>query len=445
MPGGSMAGNWLRVLSDTQADTSVLAFLTTLHCALTILRHYRPRGSRNVALLPSLFFVISPWLLPSLLWLIAAFAAHIAWFVMCEKMVPPPAPRKPAAAPRSATPPVLAPAPKPKGFRPLAVLAVLAETPEIRTFRLVRPPGFTFQPGQFLMVKVEIDERPLVRCYSISSSTSAAGYLEISVRNQGQVSGFLHATVRPGMTLAVNGPGGAFVYPAGVRPIVLIAGGIGITPLLSMLRHALEAEPARSVTLLLSARSEAHLPFADELRVLARRHPQFRPAIALSGGSEQPGFFSGRIDASLIQAVVPHLRESVYLMCGPHPMLASMQQTLASLGVPEAQVHFEKFEVATTLAATAGSASAGGSVTVRLQHGGSVVSVRAGQSMLEALEAAGESIPSMCRVGVCGTCRVKLLDGDAAGDFDALDHEDQAAGYVLACVAQPLTNCVIDA
>jgi ferredoxin-NADP reductase len=113
-----------------------------------------------------------------------------------------------------------------------------------------------------------------VRCYSISSPPDTKGYLEISVRRQGLVSGTLHATMRAGATLAINRPAGQFVYPGGDdRPIALVAGGIGITPLLSMLRHAVASDPTRPITLLYSARREHDIAFLNELRVLAARHP----------------------------------------------------------------------------------------------------------------------------------------------------------------------------
>lgn len=391
-----------------------------------------------IVLLPSFFFVISPWLFPSIPWLTANVTAHVAWFIACEKLLTAAEHPRPAAAAVPARPDS-----EPKGFRPLQVLAVFAETPEIRTFRLARPAGFTFKAGQFLMVRVAIDGKPVVRCYSITSAPSVAGYLEISVRKQGRVSELLHSTVKPGTTLDVNGPGGAFVYPPGTNPIVLIAGGIGITPLLCMLRHAVETEPARPVTLILSVKNESQLPFADHLRVLMRRHPQFRAVIALSQGTERQEFVSGRVDAPLIQRAVPNVADAIYLICGPLPMIDAMQALLASLGVPASHIHFEKFEIAQGLAAAATTAADG--VRVRLKRHGGSVAVQPGQSMLEALEKAGESIASMCRVGVCGTCRVQLLEGEADGDFTALDGEDRGAGWVLACVARPRTNCVIDA
>ena len=146
------------------------------------------------------------------------------------------------------------------------MLAVLEESPTIRTFRLARPAPFTFDAGQFLTVRVQVDGQAHVRCYSISSAPEATGYLEISVKRQGLVSGMLHATLRPGSSLLVKPPAGRFTYPAGDdRPVALVAGGVGITPLISMLRHGVAADPGRPITLLYSARGRRELVFWDEL------------------------------------------------------------------------------------------------------------------------------------------------------------------------------------
>jgi ferredoxin-NADP reductase len=148
------------------------------------------------------------------------------------------------------------------------VVAVFDETPDVRTFRMARPEGFEFKAGQFLTIRVRADGKEHVRCYSISSPPDARGHLEITVKRIGLVSGALHATVRPGSMLSVRPPGGAFVYPTGEdRPLVLIAGGVGITPLMSMLRHAIDAEPWRPVTLFYSVRTVEDIAFRDELRM----------------------------------------------------------------------------------------------------------------------------------------------------------------------------------
>ena len=148
-----------------------------------------------------------------------------------------------------------------RGFTQTPMLAVIDESPDIKTIRVQRPAGFDFVAGQFLPVRIRVDGKEQVRCYSISSSPFTEGFLEISVKRQGLVSNALHATARPGGILTVKAPNGHFTYPSGDdRPLVLLAGGVGITPLVSMLRYAVHSEPSRPVTLICGLLSRWTLP-----------------------------------------------------------------------------------------------------------------------------------------------------------------------------------------
>jgi hypothetical protein len=164
-----MNGTWW-LFSNAAAETSVLAFITTIHCSIAVLRRYRPRGDSNLLLLPSFFFIASPWFLSTPGWLGLAILSHLAWFIACEKLIPPssqegrasaatlnaPTPRAPqsarpqhaaAAVPVPFSPAVpeaqvVAARPARKQFQELDVLSAHAETPDIRTFRFARPAGF---------------------------------------------------------------------------------------------------------------------------------------------------------------------------------------------------------------------------------------------------------------------------------------------------------------
>jgi FAD-dependent oxidoreductase family protein len=189
------------------------AFATALHVALSILRRHRAgtSGVFSPFVFPSFLFAVTPWLWPSIVGIATAFAAHLVWFAICELIAPAPS-KSPAGAaasridtlksrpPASAASPASARRPSSAAvqFVTTTVLAVLDEASDIKTFRLQRPEGFNFTPGQFLPVRVRVDDKPHVRCYSVSSAPENRGYLEISVRRQGLVSTMLHATLRSG-------------------------------------------------------------------------------------------------------------------------------------------------------------------------------------------------------------------------------------------------------
>jgi ferredoxin-NADP reductase len=444
------------MFSGTALDVPWLAAATTLHLAAAALVNHAHQGPRAVSplALVSAVLAAAPWAFPTGVGVLGGFATHLVWAASCARLAPPigrnaspPAhPARPAAVPQSPR----STDGRPRGFVPIPVLAVLTESADIKTFRLARPDGFDFTPGQFLTVRLRADGKDIVRCYSLSSAPAARGYLEISVRRQGQVSNALHALARPGSLLSVRAPAGHFTYPSGDdRPLVLLAGGIGITPLMSMLRHALLVEPTRPVTLLYSARDVAEFAFRDELLTLGRRHDQLQVCFAVTRGEAPPDVYRGRIDQRLIASAAPDVRHAVSMICGPQAMIDGLTATLHAMGVPADQVRSERFEAA--VAASAGQSRPAPAATpgretfqIRERRSAKSAPATAGQTLLDAADAHGLPIPSLCRAGVCGTCRTRVVEGLVDCDGGVLDAEDRAAGYVLACVASPRSDCVIE-
>jgi ferredoxin-NADP reductase len=255
----------------------------------------------------------------------------------------------------------------------------------------------------------------------------------------------------------VRAPAGGFTYPGDDdRPIALLAGGIGITPLISMLRHAVLTEPTRPVTLIYSARRESDFAFRDELALIAARHPQVKIHYAASREARHPEVYPGRIDRALLGATVADLPHTISLICGPQAMIDELTASLHDAGVPAGQVRSERFEAAVAVSsrgrATEGPAElapddavTGPTYRLRAVRCAKNVPVTAGQTLLEAAEAHGIAIDSLCRAGVCGTCRTRVVEGDVDCDSGALDDDDRAQGFVLACVAAVRGDCAIEA
>jgi len=450
-------------LFTTAAGPQVLALATTVHVAILLLRASRnPTASRHVLLLvPSLVLSVAPWWFSTPAGLVLGLLLHAGWFAACERWTPAaeqartPAPAnrtRPPAPAADKKPSPKAPAPTPRGFVQVPVIAVFRETDDITTFRMVRPEGFTFAPGQFTSVRINIDGNPVVRCYSISSSPETAGYFEISVKRQGLMSGTLHASVRPGSMVSVMPPAGGFAYPSNDdRPLALLAGGVGITPLMSMLRHAVAADPTRPVTLLYSVNTHGDVAFRDELRWIGTRHPQAKIVVTTTRGPHATEFLSGRIDRRMIAEQVEDLGNSIFMICGPGPMIEAMRSTLVELGVPDAQIRSEAFEaaIASTVEPGASQQTPDGpdkaSFQLRLVESGTTISASDQDTLLAACEAAGIELPSACRAGVCGTCRARLVDGKVRCDSDLLDEADTADGYILPCVSWPESDCAMEA
>jgi ferredoxin-NADP reductase len=445
--------------------SSVLGFVTTIHLALASLRNHRSvtRAPLSSLAAVSLLFAATPWLFPSPIGIAFGLLAHLAWFIACERLVPTDVLKgrgatkvhgTAAPVPVASSAKSVAASVKPKGFIQVPVLAVFNETSDIKTIRMARPEGFEYAAGQFIAIRVRVDGKDCSRCYSVSSPPYVRGYFEISVKRQGLVSNALHATARPGALMSIRTPNGAFKYPSGDdRPIVLVAGGVGITPLMSMLRHAVHDEPSRPVTLLYSARTESDFAFRDELASLARRHPQLRVQLASTNGTSSE-IYPGRIDAELIRTIVPDIAHSIAFLCGPGPMIDQMKVVLAGLGVPAGQIRHEVFEAAVAASAAQAEqpppaveavAPPPSRLSMNCAKTGKTVPVEAGQTLLEAAEAGGVAIEFLCRAGICGTCRTRVVDGDVECTSDALDADERASGIVLACVSHARSNCTVDA
>jgi len=234
----------------------------------------------------------------------------------------------------------------------------------------------------------------------------------------------------------------------------LIAGGIGITPLLSMLRHAVACDPSRPVSLFYSARTERHLAFHNELRLLAERYPHVKVAITLSESNGDSRLRRGRVDATLVRQYVASPAHTIFCLCGPPAMLEAMRAMLKGVGVPDAQIRDEQFDTAAAASlvnpapSTRQPAAArrnGGSFLVNFSTSGRTATATAAQTLLETAEAEGVPIISSCRAGVCQACRTRISKGEADCHSDVLDPADRAEGFILPCVSWATSDCELEA
>ena len=429
-----------------------------IHAALVMLRWHRGRAPvKYLQVLPSAALTVVPWAFGSWASMSAALALHGGWFLGCEwvnqrrdraaDIAPVSIAGSSVTLSRSAPRIVL---PRGQAFVPVTVKEVLPEGAGIRTFRMSRPRDFRFLPGQFLPVRVEIDGHPHVRCYSLSSSPDVREYLEISVRRQGRVSSWLHDHVARGGTLSVRPPAGQFVYPANSRaPLVLVAGGIGITPVLSMLRYAVKHDPDREVTLLYSVRGHDDIAFEQELDALAHASAHVRVVITLTGSCAVDRYRYGRIDDALVRSTVSRPESAIYLMCGPSGLLDAVRALARSLGAPDGNIRSETFEAAAAFGATlppgAAATTPARSCRLRLETSALETEVDTNETLLEAAERVGADIPSLCRAGACGTCRTRLLRGEVNGNIDTEHGTNGPEHFVLPCISRPVADCTIEA
>ena len=331
-----------------------------------------------------------------------------------------------------------------------------------------------FQPGQFLTFDLRFNgdgqlqrtQRPegtpagraVTRCYSLSDRPGRSR-LRITVKREpppatpaglppGLVSNAFHDVLLVGDVLYAAAPAGDFrLDTASSVPVVLVAAGIGITPLLSMLLWMVDEQPGRQVDLFHACTHRDAEAFGSTLRELQHLHPHIRLHRVHSRPlpDEQPGRdhdATGRIDIALLKRSLPNPQREFYL-CGPAGLLASLVPALLEWGVPEAAIHYEAFGPSSLPVPGAGAAT-GEVFAVRFAR-----SARTLQwdgtcgSLLDFAEQHHVALPSGCRAGNCGACETRLLEGSAR--YPRNPAFTPAAAHCLPCVAVPASDITLDA
>ncbi|MDA9494200.1 FAD-binding oxidoreductase [Bradyrhizobium sp. CCBAU 11361] len=354
----------------------------------------------------------------------------------------------------------------------LRVCAIYQETPNVKTFRLQAPDGdaipFAFLPGQFLTYAIEIDGEAVRRSYTIASSAAQTAYVETTIKREdgGLLSDYMHGHLKAGDLIEVAGPSGAFTFTGTeADSVVLIGGGVGITPLMAAIRYLSDIAWPGPIYLVYGAQTTEQFIFRDELEYLQRRMNNLHVAATMvrAAGTSWMGS-EGQITAEFLTQAVPDLTRRRVHLCGPPGMMDALRKTLIGLGVPREQIKTEAFGPARGAvpppgkvgaevpmpgveAGNQGDAAAGpATATIRFARSGKVVALPPDKSVLEVAESAGVSIDYSCRAGVCGVCKTHLLQGNVTMEVqDALTADDKANGLILACQARSVGDLVVEA
>lgn len=329
-----------------------------------------------------------------------------------------------------------------------------------------------FKPGQFLTFSLDVPDaagdtpgatHAVTRCYSLSDRPDPSCY-RVTIKRvpapaghpelpPGLASNHFHDRVQAGDRLRVKAPAGHFFVDADTHvPAVLVAAGIGITPLMSMLRWCLAEQPGRRVHLVYGLRNSGDHAFKPLLQELAASQPHFRLTVAYSrpGPDDVAGSdyqHAGHVDVELLKRTLPHGRHQFYV-CGPPAMMQTLVPALAEWGVPREDLHFEAFGPASvrlpgTAPATA-PAESSAPVEVRFNRSGRTLQWD-GQdaNLLDFAERHGVVVDSGCRSGGCGSCETRLSSGSV--HYTSAPDHDVAVGHCLLCVGRPSSAVVLEA
>jgi len=350
-------------------------------------------------------------------------------------------------------------------FHPLRVREVLPDTAEAVVVAFDVPTElrevFSFTQGQYLTLRTEIAGTDLRRSYSICAGVDD-GELRVGVRKVkgGVFSNWINEHLRPGHMISVMAPQGRFfvpIEPAARRHHLGIAGGSGVTPILSTMKTVLAREPLSDFTLIYGNRALKSTMFKEELEDLKNKY--------LTRLTLHHVFSDEHTDAPLnmgvmnrdkigefLNSVVPAASIDHAFICGPFQMNDEAEAALLAAGVPEDRIHIERFGLAPQAQqvgaviheAKPGDAEAARITIIRDGLKREIAFTKDQPSILDAASAAGLEVPFSCTSGVCGTCRAKLVEGEVRMERNfALDKNEVANGFVLTCQAHPLTPHVV--
>jgi ring-1,2-phenylacetyl-CoA epoxidase subunit PaaE len=345
-------------------------------------------------------------------------------------------------------------------FHELKVADVRPETRDAVVVSFDVPPedadAFRYVAGQHLTLKAAIDGEEIRRSYSICASAQEQK-LRVAIKrvDDGLFSNWAAQHLKPGSTVEVMEPQGHFhvpLEPQSARHHVAFASGSGITPVLSLIKTTLAAEPGSRFTLIYGNRASGSVIFKDELEDLKDRYlTRLRLVFILSREQQDVDLFNGRIDADKCDALLKHWVDpqdiDVAYICGPQSMMEQVSERLMAHGVAKARIRMELFAAAMPKGPRPERASriegAGGCEVTVIHHGltRSFTMPRNKGTVLDAALEEDIELPYSCKGGVCGTCRCKLVKGEV--DMDAnysLEDYELARGFVLACQSFPVTD-----
>lgn len=352
-------------------------------------------------------------------------------------------------------------------WRPMRVTRIEDESDGIRSFYFEPADGVglpAFKAGQHLPLRLSLhatqqgDKPPLIRTYSLSSAPSD-GFFRISVKRDGLASAYLHDQVKVGDLLQTRAPQGSFVLdPQERRPLVLLGAGIGVTPMLSMLREVIyegkRVRGGRATWFIQSARRLADLAFREEVDTLISRAGDQLTAIRVLSQPETSARvgedfqLTGRIDLDLLKALLP-FNDFDFYVCGPAAFTQDIYDGLRALHIRDERIHAETFGPSSLkrsgdVRAIAVQQPPAATEAVPVVFERSAKEARwqpAGGSLLELAESRGLSPEFSCRGGSCGTCKTRLVSGQV--HYPVPPAEMPAPDHVLICCAVPASGPLV--
>ncbi|WP_281646921.1 hybrid-cluster NAD(P)-dependent oxidoreductase [Parendozoicomonas sp. Alg238-R29] len=333
-----------------------------------------------------------------------------------------------------------------KGTVELICQQVIRETADISTFvfQMKEKARFNFKPGQFITLMQELDGEMVYRSYTISSSPSRPYTLNLTIQRVegGRMSGWLFDHLKPGATIKATGPDGVFnIIDKPATNVLFMSASCGITPVMSMSRWLLDTCTDADIRFIHSARSEADIVYRRELEMLDEQHAFFNHSTVLDDRD-------GWLNLEKLQQLVPDLHSRTLYICGSPVYIEAVREMAKSAGFNMDNFHHEIFNDAMIKEIADRSEVpevSGEGFEVALDKSGVVVTVDPNELLVDTLMAQKAPVVAACRAGVCGACKVKIIDGEVeSGSQMTLTPQEIEQGYVLSCCSRPRSDLRVD-
>ena len=341
-------------------------------------------------------------------------------------------------------------------FQALTVTKVVKETADCVSIAFESPLDFTFVPGQYLTLKVDIDGESVRRSYSLCSHAVNEDLCVAVKRVEGGKFSTWAQNVQVGDVIESMPPMGSFVLEPGskkARNIVCFAAGSGITPMLSIIKTTLSEEPDSCISLFYGNKNSGSIIFKSALEDLKDDYMgRLEVRHVLSREDQGSALLYGRMDKARLEEMTQSFpdiaKADEVFICGPESMIHAASEVLIAAGLKKKQVHFELFTAATSTeektATKVEKSSIQHEVTVILDDEETHVSQSGKMAILDAALKAGADVPFACKGAVCCTCRAKVLEGTVNMDLNySLTDEEVAEGFVLTCHSFPTSEKVV--
>jgi len=304
----------------------------------------------------------------------------------------------------------------------------------------------TFSPGQYITLGATVEGRSYDRCYTISSCPEQSACIEIIVKRvaQGAMSNWLFDQLGIGDIIQASKPCGQFHLTRSTKPkLLLLSAGVGVTPLLSMLRHIAKNSLSLEVIFHHSAKTSRDVIAADELAALGNQYPHFTISYNLTRepANSHSNQYNGHICADMLQRICPDAHLCDVFVCGPNTYMERVKHLLTKQGLPDHQYFQEDFEIAPLAAASDDNSI----YTIDFCHSNRRTEISSGETVSDAALRLGIDLDTSCSSGICGSCTSYIIAGDiAAPQAQAIDEEDINSGEFLPCCSYPLSDLKVD-